>query len=144
MNRIKKSDATKTLLAFVFIALIFIPLVNMFMYMDKESVDKVVSSPVFGTAVKNSLASTLVSTVITVVLAFALAMSIERSSIKFKKIFSVLFSLPMLVPSISIGMGLTILFGNNGILTKFFCMSQGIYGFGGIVMGSVLYAFPVA
>ncbi len=144
MNRIKKSDATKTLLAFVFIALIFIPLVNMFMYMDKESVDKVVSSPVFGTAVKNSLASTLVSTVITVALAFALAMSIERSSIKFKKIFSVLFSLPMLVPSISIGMGLTILLGNNGILTKIFGMGQGIYGFWGIVMGSVLYAFPVA
>lgn len=144
MNKIKKSDATKALLAFVFIALIFIPLINMFMYMDKESINKVVSSAVFGTAIKNSLISTIVSTVITVVLAFALAMSIERSSIKFKKIFSVMFALPMLVPSISIGMGLTILFGNNGILTKLFGVEQGIYGFWGIVMGSVLYAFPVA
>lgn len=144
MNMIKKSDATKVVLAFIFIALIFIPLTNMFMYMDKESVDKVIQSPTFSTSIKNSLVSTAVSTVITVVLAFALAMSIERSRIKFKKIFSIIFVLPMLVPSISIGMGLTILFGNNGILTKFFCMSQGIYGFGGIVMGSVLYAFPVA
>lgn len=144
MSKIKKSDATKTVLAFVFIALIFIPLINMFMYMDKESVNKVIQSPVFSTSIKNSLVSTAISTIITVLLAFALAMSIERSSIKFKKTFSVIFVLPMLVPSISIGMGLTILLGNNGILTKFFGMSQGIYGFWGIVMGSVLYAFPVA
>lgn len=144
MKKIKKSDATKILLAFVFIALIFIPLVNMFMYMDKESIEKVVSSPVFATSIKNSLVSTLVSTVITVILAFALAMSIERSRIKFKKFFAIVFMLPMLVPSISIGMGLTILLGNNGILTKLFGMTQGIYGFWGIVMGSVLYAFPVA
>jgi len=144
MSRIKKADATKILLAVVFISLIFIPLINMFMYMDKESVSKVVSSKSFSTAIQNSVLSTLVSTIITVVLAFALAMSIERSRIKFKKVFSVIFVLPMLVPSISIGMGLTILLGNNGIITKLFGMEQGIYGFWGIVMGSVLYAFPVA
>ena len=97
MNMIKKSDATKVVLAFIFIALIFIPLTNMFMYMDKESVDKVIQSPTFSTSIKNSLVSTAVSTVITVVLAFALAMSIERSRIKFKKIFSIIFVLPMLV-----------------------------------------------
>lgn len=144
MANIKKSNMTKVVLAFVFIALIFIPLINMFTFMDKESIKKVVSSEVFSVAIKNSLVSTLTSTVITVLLAFGLAMSVERSRIKLKRAFSIIFVLPMLVPSISIGMGLTILLGNNGILTKLFGMSQGVYGFWGIIMGSVLYAFPVA
>lgn len=142
--RLTKADVTKLFLAIVFISLVFIPVLTMFMHMDRESVRSVVSSPVFGTAVKNSLLSTGLATIITIVLAYALAMSIERSNIRFKKLFSVVFTLPMLVPSISIGMGLTILLGNNGIITRMLHLSEGIYGIWGIVMGSVLYAFPVA
>ena len=139
-----KADMTKILLSVVFISLVFIPLFTMFLNMDAASVQSVVSSPVFGTAVKNSLISTTISTFITIVGAYALAMSIERTNIRFKSIFSIIFVLPMLVSSISNGMGLTILFGNNGVLTKALGFSEGIYGLWGIVMGSILYAFPVA
>lgn len=139
-----KADMTKILLSVIFISLVFFPLLTMFMNMDAESIQSVVSSPVFGTSIKNSLISTTISTVITIVLAYALAMSIERTNIKCKGLFSIIFVLPMLVPSISNGMGLTILFGNNGVLTKLLHLSEGIYGLWGIVMGSILYAFPVA
>ena len=142
--KLSKVDITRILLSVIFISLVFFPLVTMFMNMDAESIRNVVSSPVFMSSIKNSLFSTLISTIITIVLAYALAMSIERTNIKGKTFFSIIFVLPMLVPSISNGMGLTILFGNNGILTKFFNLSGGIYGFWGIVIGSVLYAFPVA
>lgn len=142
--RMNKVDMTKILLSIIFISLVFIPLVMMFINMDAESIRSVVSSPVFGTAIKNSLVSTLISTLITIILAYAVAMSIERTNIKCKSIFGIIFVLPMLVPSISNGMGLTILFGNNGILTKSFGLEGGIYGLWGIVMGSILYAFPVA
>jgi len=142
--RLSKADITKLLLSVVFISLVFVPLATMFIKMDAESIQSVVSSPVFGTAIKNSLVSTLISTFITLVLAYATAMSIERTNIKYKSIFGIIFVLPMLVPSISNGMGLTILLGNNGILTKIFGLEEGIYGLWGIVMGSVLYAFPVA
>jgi iron(III) transport system permease protein len=50
----------------------------------------------------------------------------------------------MLIPSISHGMGLVFLFGDNGIVTNLLGLNIGLYGYKGIVMGSVLYSFPVS
>ena len=55
-----------------------------------------------------------------------------------------LFTVPMLIPSISHGMGLVLLFGDNGLLTNILGLRIDLYGYCGIVMGSVLYSFPVA
>ena len=41
-------------------------------------------------------------------------------------------------------MGLVILLGSNGILTNLLHLPFDIYGFWGIVIGSILYSFPVA
>ena len=139
-----KAEYTKLLVALVFVGMVFLPLLRMFSYMDLDSVRRVVSSPVFGEAVLHSLVSAVVGTLITVAVAFVLAMCIERTNIRFKSIFSIIFVLPMLLPSISHGMGLVILLGNNGILTRLLGLSSNIYGLTGIVVGSVLYAFPVA
>lgn len=140
----RKADLTRLLLSFVFIALVFFPLITMFTYVDGDSLKKVFTAPNFGTVVANSLISTTISTVITLVLAYALAVCVERTNIRFKSVFGILFVLPMLIPSISSGMGLVILFGNNGILTNLLGLKGSIYGLPGIVTGSVLYAFPVA
>ena len=51
---------------------------------------------------------------------------------------------PMLIPSISHAFGLVTLLGSNGLLTNLFRLESGIYGFWGIVIGSVIYSFPVA
>ena len=51
---------------------------------------------------------------------------------------------PMLIPSISHAFGLVTLLGSNGLLTNLFGLESGIYGFWGIVIGSVIYSFPVA
>lgn len=142
--KLTKADTTKILLAVIFISLVFIPLFRMFTNMDADSIKNVVTSPNFGVSIKNSLVSTMIATVITIVLAYAMAMSVERTNIKCKGLFAIIFVLPMLVPSISNGMGLTILFGNNGIFTKLFDLQGNIYGMWGVVLGSVLYAFPVA
>lgn len=139
-----KADTTKLLLAAIFISMVFLPLIKMFLHMDAKSISGVLSSPNFVSSVCNSLIATGIATVITIFLAFVAAICVERTKIKFKGLFTILFVLPMLVPSISNGMGLVILFGNNGIFTKLFNMNFGIYGLKGIVLGSVLYAFPVA
>ena len=136
-----KADTTKILLAAIFISSVFIPLIRMLTYMDSDSIHRVLESPNFGAAIKNSLLSSILSTIITVILAFALALCIQRTSIKLKSVFSTIFMLPMLIPSISIGMGLIILFGNNGIITKLLELNGNIYGLQGIVFGSVMYAF---
>lgn len=142
--KITRLDATKVLLAVIFILLVFIPLFHVFSFLNAESIQKVIQTNIFPVALKNSLLTTTVATVITVVLAYILAMCIERTKIRCKGIFSIIFVLPMLVPSISNGMGLVILFGNNGIITNWLNLDGNIYGFWGIVIGSVLYAFPVA
>lgn len=141
---IGKAEYTKILFAFVFIGMVFIPLIRMFSYMDAESIKRVVTSPNFGDAVVNSIVSAVLGTLITVIIAFFLALCIKRTNIRLKGIFAIIFVLPMLLPSISHGMGLVILMGNNGILTKLFNFSGNIYGLVGIIVGSVLYAFPVA
>ena len=73
-----------------------------------------------------------------------LAWLLNRSNVRMKSIFVVLFTVPMLIPSISHGMGLVQLFGDNGLVTNLLGWNIGLYGYKGIIMGSVLYSFPVA
>ena len=142
--RLASFDSVKLLLAAVFLGLVFLPLLRMFSYMDGESILRVVNSPVFSQAVTNSLIAAVAATCITVVIAIVLAFCIQRSNLRLKGVFSAIFTLPMLIPSISIGMGLVILFGNNGIVTRLLSLDGSIYGLWGIVAGSVMYALPVA
>jgi iron(III) transport system permease protein len=88
----------------------------------------------------------MAATVISVVIAYLLALATVRVDIRLKRLFSVIVTLPMLIPSISHGTGLMILFGSNGIVTNALGLSGSryIYGAPGIILGSVMYAFPVA
>lgn len=140
----KRSDAAKLALAAVFIGMVFVPIVHMLAFIDRASLEKALSSPQFVPSLTNSLKSAGLATAITVALAYFLAVCVERVDLKWKGFFSVVFILPMLIPSISHGMSLVFLFGNNGILTNLFGFQAGIYGLRGIVVGSVMYAFPVA
>ena len=104
----------------------------------------VFSSSQFFPMLKNSLITTVAATVISVVLSFFLAWLLNRSNVRFKSLFVVLFTIPMLIPSISHGMGLVQLFGDNGLITNWLGINIGLYGYTGIIMGSVLYSFPVS
>lgn len=143
-RRLSRGDKAKLLLAMVFIAVVFLPLVRMFTYMDGESVRRVLSTPNFGQAMRNTLIATGLATICTIALAFALVFCVHRTNIKGMFSWETIFTLPMLIPSISSGMGLVILLGNNGILTRLLNLQGSIYGLQGIVIGSVMYAFPVA
>lgn len=142
--KISKANAGRLSLAFIFISIIILPLTRMILYINVKSIRLVVNSVVFGRALSNSIIVSLISTIITLIIGFMLAWCIQRTSIRFKGIFSIIFVLPMLIPSISHGMGIIILFGNNGIISNLFNLDSGIYGMKGIIAGSILYAFPVA
>ena len=134
----------KILLSVFFIVMVLCPLIKMLTYLFQADVGKIVQSKQFVLALKNSLFSTLISTIISVVLAYMLALCVYRTQIKHKTIITVLITLPMLIPSVSHGMGLILLFGSNGIITNLFNLDSSIYGFSGVVTGSVMYSFPVA
>ena len=63
---------------------------------------------------------------------------------RLKNAFKIVLTLPMLIPSISHGWGLRMLFGTSGILTQWTGWDIQIFGLTGIVMGSVMYSFPIA
>jgi iron(III) transport system permease protein len=100
--------------------------------------------PRFKDALLNSILTAATATVISIFLAWGFALSIVRSNIRFREMFSLFVTLPMLIPSISHGMGLILLLGTNGIITRLLGLSGTIYGFHGIVLGSVFYSFPIA
>ncbi len=132
------------LLILVLALLVVAPLITLLCKIDGQAWDTVFHGGQFGKALGNSLLTTLTSTIISVVLAYTLAWAISRTNIKCKGIFSTLLVLPMLIPSISHGLGLIILFGNNGIFTNLFNATSHLYGYFGIIWGSVMYSFPVA
>ncbi len=126
----------------ILFGVIIVPLGAMLINIKGDSFVKVFSDERFYTALTNSLLATALSTVISLVIAYALAWAVNRTDIKFKAFWSVILILPMLIPSISHGSGLIILFGNNGIFM--FAEKSSMYGLLGIVIGSVLYSYPVA
>ncbi len=144
MKSSKKSLVGSIALAIILAVIVIVPIVRMLFYLDGEAFKEVFTSSVFPKALLNSITSTLLATVISIVLAYALAWAVNRTNIKFKLIISSILIFPMLIPSISHGMGLIILFGNNGLITRLFNLPSTIYGFSGVIIGSVLYSFPVA
>lgn len=137
----KRSQAPFEMLILLFLFwAVLLPLIRLLSLVGKVDVWMIVRNPQFINAAKNSMRVATVATIISVALAFGAAWSVARTGIRFKGILMVLMSVPMLVPSISHGMGLVILFGSNGVLTNLLGLNGSIYGFWGIV--AVLYFTP--
>lgn len=143
-RKITISSYIKLVLAIFWIFAVILPLFKMLSNMGDVDIAKIIKSERFVTALKQSLTVSTVSTLVSVGIAGLLSWCVARTAIRFKGVFSVLFSIPMLIPSISHGMGLIILLGSNGILNKTFGWNINIYGFLGILIGSVMYSLPVA
>ena len=131
-------------IAIFFCVSVILPICSMFARITPKAIDDLIHSAQFETAVQNSLKTSAVATLISIALALAAAWCLERTAIRLKPAFSMIFVIPMLIPSISHAFGLVALFGANGLLTNFLGLHSGIYGFWGIVVGSVIYSFPVA
>jgi len=131
------------LFIFFFIGVIF-PIISLLGSLDLNTFSELIESIQFKEALFNSLTVTLISTIISIFISYILAYTICRTNIKRRAFITVLLTLPMLIPSISHGLGLINLFGKNGIITNFLNINFDIIGFNGIVFGSVLYSFPVS
>lgn len=140
----KSFTSLKYLLLVYLLVTVVYPLVSLFSTIGGEDISAVLHAAQFMPMLTNSVITTVLATIISVLLAFLLAYILNRSRIRFKQMFIVLFTIPMLIPSISHGMGLVLLFGDNGLLTNLLGVNINLYGYTGIVIGSVLYSFPVA
>ena len=138
------STALKLLLCVFWTFSIILPLLRMLSSMASVDVIAIISARKFSRTLKQSLTVASVSTVISVCLAGLLSWCVARTNIRYKTIINTCLTVPMLIPSISHGMGLIIILGANGWLSRLIGLNSGIYGFWGIVLGSVMYSFPVA
>lgn len=139
-----KSNLIKISIGLFFLVAVIFPLAEMLIYIGDVDIGSLITSDQFTKALKNSALTSVTATLIAITISFILSWSILRTKIRFKALFSVVLTLPMLIPSISHGMGLIILFGTNGILTNILASNWNIYGFWGIVIGSVMYSFPIS
>ena len=119
-----------------------LPLITLAFHMTGKDWEFITQDPVFREAVVNSLVYTAAAAVITTALALIAAYLLETSGLKKKNVFVILLTLGMLVPTISVGLGLRILFGKNGFLDLIFGWEIEVRGFPGLIMGSVMTSFP--
>lgn len=119
-----------------------LPLLTLAFNVTAEDFEKVLKNKSFLQSVENSLVYTSISAIITTVLALLAAYFLETASIRRKNGFVILLTLGMLVPTISVGLGLRILFGAKGFIDLLFGVEIEIRGFPGLIMGSVMTSFP--
>jgi iron(III) transport system permease protein len=94
--------------------------------------------------VVNSLTVSVVATLVTIVLAYGYAYALHRARVPGARAFRLVALLPLFAPSLVQAMGLIFLLGRNGLVNRAFDLGLDIYGFWGIVLADVLYAFPHA
>ena len=138
----KKINKTKIFILLFLVMFVIYPLIEMLIRVKWADFSNLVTSKNFLESLTNSLYVTTISTIISIIIAYFLAFTLNRTNIKHRAILKVMLTLPMLIPSISHGLGLINLFGVNGIVSK--NLGFNIIGPVGIIMGSIIYSFPVA
>ena len=101
----KKSKVSILVLVFLLIT-VFYPLVEMLLRVEWSNFGILVTSKAFKEALTNSLFVTSISTIISIIIAYLLAYTLNRTNIKHRAVLKVLLTIPMLIPSISHGLGL--------------------------------------
>lgn len=134
----------KWLISALLVVHIVLPLLALVSHISVEDIQTVFLSEQFLPMLWNTFLSAFITTVVSVGIALLLAWCVNRTKLRGKGVLTVLFTLPMLIPSISHGMGLTLLFGDNGFFTNLTGINIHLYGLTGIVIGATLYSFPMA
>jgi len=93
----------------------------------------------------NSLFVSIVTVIITTPLALFFAYALTRTTIRGKGVFYTISTLPLIAPSIIQALALILLFGRNGLITRYLLQTDwNIYGATGIIVAEFLYCFPNA
>lgn len=138
------SNTTRVIVLLFFLVTIIGPLIVNLAKINWIDIPSIITSNLFVDSLVNSFVVATVAAAMALLVAFILVYIIERTNIAYKNFFRVIFIIPMLIPSISHGLGLVNLFGENGFLTLLLGVNIELYGFNGVVIGSIMYTFPIA
>lgn len=101
----------------------------------------------FWQAVGNSFQAAGSSALLTTILAFILAYAVHYTNLAapLKKLIRGGAVLPMLLPTITYGFAIIYSFGKQGLVTRILGRQLfNIYGFGGLLLGYVIYTLPIS
>lgn len=98
----------------------------------------------FLTILTNSIVVSLTVTILSVSLGFLYAYTLARFNVPLRETLQSIMSLPMVAPSLVLGLGVILLLGRNGVVNRTFGIDLHIYGFWGIVVADTLYCLPQA
>ena len=118
------------------------PLLTLVFQVDVSDWQYIIKDSSFWQSIKNSLIYTAVSAIITTVLALVAAYLLNTATLRYKNLYVIALTLGMLIPTISVGLGLRILFGANGFIDLIFGVEIEVRGYPGLIMGSVMTSFP--
>jgi len=107
----------------------------------------VVSKKGFLGALGNSFAVAAASAVLATVIAFLMAYAVHYTGLPkwFKSLVTAVATLPMFLPTITYGFAIIYSFGKQGLITRLLGRQLfDLYGFGGLLVGYVIYTIPVA
>jgi iron(III) transport system permease protein len=93
-------------------------------------------------AAVHSLNIGIATTFTTMAFGLCLAMALHRSRLPGKALVRAALLLPMLAPSLVLGLGLVCLLGRNGLIHRLTGLPTDIYGFWGLLITNTLYGLP--
>jgi iron(III) transport system permease protein len=120
------------------------PLLTILFQMKGQDFSYVFSDSSFPHALGNSLLYSFVGAFLATLLALFIGFFLDRSNIRYKKVYIILLTLPMLVPSLSIGLGIKNLFGEKGWLDILFGWKSSVSSLFSLILGATIMAFPTA
>lgn len=158
MNRRKQTEMwlISVVLAVIFLLFLAFPTIKLLFQsfamdgsreLTLENYSDVLTSKGFIRALGNSFLVSSISAVSTTVFAFFLAYTVHYSNVGsvYKSLIEKVTLLPMLLPTITYGFAIIYSFGKQGLITRLFGRQLfDIYGFGGLLLGYVIYTLPVS
>ncbi len=141
--RVVRHEWLRTLLIVLVFVFAFLPLLTMIVKISPSDLSYVFKDRNFWLSIKNSILYSLIATVITLVIALVAAYLLNTSSIKKKNIFVILLTIGMLVPTLSIGLGVRTLLGRNGYLDHILGIKIRSVGMPALIFGSIIASFPI-
>ena len=134
----------KSVFILCLLSITILPLFSVIFTLDLNAIQYVFNDDKFRTSIANSIIYSSISSIICVALALMCAMMLLQLPKKLRPKFAFALTMPLLVPSLSIGLGLKFMVGKNGMLDKIFGLQDTTLGFGTLIVCSVVCLFPTA
>ena len=140
----KRSVLFVAVLSTAFVFLLILPISSVLRHFNIYDVRLIFERTDFVQVFLQSVFLSVCVSVISVVIALLVSIFIREQKPLIQKIFIVSFTMSILVPTVSMGMGIMHFFSRNGFFYQIFGWRVNIFGFNGLLLGMVLNIAPLA